>query len=810
MPALQRWSAIIGLVTASAVALPMKVRADEPTPAGFHLPSGVVPQVDGSLSQGVTEHAAASGAVDSLQHSHPDAIATATAPSQTDPMRWWSDKVVGQITPRERWVQFDLETVLLDTLANSPRIKSVSYQASSTFQQIIQQDAAFDPSILLSTDLGATNDPVGNTLTTGGADRLRERSLNFNGGMRQTTRRGTEVEWTQQLGFLDSNSSFFVPTDQGNARLSLGLTKPLLARGQQFYNQRLITQARIESRAAWHEMRGAVEQRIADVISAYWQLYEIRAQVAQQRALMERSKELVAILNSRKDFDAARIEIVKASQRMARRDDQLIELQAELNRLQARLATLVGSEALQTMSQDLELIPISAPEFSDSQLSLRDAMSQALEYRPEIRAAMQDVELSALELKISRVELQPQLNWVFNGYLSQLNGSSKVARSFGEQFANAPGISTALEFELPRGRRAARSQQREALLRSRQRTERLREVIKQTQFEVEAALIDISRFSRQRSIKRQVLEMAIDEENILMVNWRIIGGDDSRVGIKLENLLDAQQRRTDAEKDLVAAESAYMTATMRLQRAMGTLLVNEGIQPHQNRCSGEIEFFADGMETVNEAIADPIAEPNSGAIAEQTAIVDHATVEPSTQDGDVTETDVTSENDLPSEAVPLPTESQTPYEEPDPLQLDPPAEPTSEPLSVPGPVERDYPAPRRLPALKSSSSSEIQSQKGLTPYGRGINEAMGTGHVLASGQSSSRSVSPFQLPVNESSETSAENPESIRAVPRRIGTSSVRQGMQLPPKTAQFPQRISSPGAAIPTNAKSIPYGAWR
>ncbi|WP_182870861.1 TolC family protein [Rhodopirellula sp. JC639] len=516
---------------------------------------------------------------------------------ESAPIQWWTDRVTQQVLDRDRWVRFDLETILLDTLAHSPRILSVGYEASTTFQRIIQQDAAFDSTILLGGNLGATNDPVGNTLTTGGADRLREKSLNFNGGVRKTTRTGTELELSQEIGFLDSNSSFFVPRDQGNARLSLSLTKPLLSRGGRYYNERLVTQARIESRVAWQDMRGAVEQRIADVIAAYWKLYEARAMLTQQRELLARSRHIERLLVSRKDFDAALIEITKAKQRVARRADQVIDLEAGLKKQQARLAALVGSEAMIGADSDLELIPMAAPVIDQTRWTLRDAVAQALENRPEVRAATHDVELSALELRVARAELEPQLNWVFNGYLAQLNGASKVARSFGEQFANAPGVSTGLEFELPRGRRAFRAQHREALLRARQRSQRLREVIQQTQFDVETALIDLERFEQQLVSKRNVLSTAVTEENILTVQWRIIGGDDSRVGIKLENLLDAQQRRTDAEKDLVKVQAAYMIALVQLQRAMGTLLINEGIRPAQSTCSGEIDFLRDDFRS---------------------------------------------------------------------------------------------------------------------------------------------------------------------------------------------------------------------
>ena len=543
---------------------------------------------------------------------------------------WWEDQVSQQVLELPRWVSFDLETVLLDTLANSPRIQSVAHQTAATLDRVIEQDAAFDSATLLGADLSASNDPVGNTLTTGGADRLREQSLDFRAGARKLTRRGAEIEWSQEVGFRDSNSTFFLPVNQGNARLSLNLTKPLLSRGGRYYNERLVTQARVEGLAAWQEMRTEVEQRIADVITAYWQLAQLRAQLTQQRELLKRSQQIERLLSSRQDFDAGRIEIAKARQRVARRADEIIRLEAEVVQQQSRLAVLVGSDALLETNDGLELIPTELAKFSDTQWALRDAVAQAMEYRPEIRAATHELSLAALQIRVSRVELEPQLNAVFNGVLSQLNGGSRIAKSFIEQFENAPTISAGLEYELPNGRRASRSRNRQALQRYKERQQNLREVILRTRFDVESALVGVERYAKQRDSKRRVLATAIDEENILTVRWRLVGGDGSRVGVVLETLLDAQQRRTTAEQDLVAVESDYMVSLVQLHRAMGTLLISEGIQPNQQCIGADIHF--DREVQVDLAATPP---PVSGPVEDDVMTVQRALSErPS---GDVAE-----------------------------------------------------------------------------------------------------------------------------------------------------------------------------
>ena len=69
---------------------------------------------------------------------------------------WWDEAVKQSVLDVPRWVTFDLETVLLDTLESSSRIKSVSRKTSVKLEAIVQQDAAFDPTVLFDSRVGRT------------------------------------------------------------------------------------------------------------------------------------------------------------------------------------------------------------------------------------------------------------------------------------------------------------------------------------------------------------------------------------------------------------------------------------------------------------------------------------------------------------------------------------------------------------------------------------------------------------------------------------------------------------------------------
>lgn len=506
---------------------------------------------------------------------------------------WWEKRVDQPLLKQATPADLQLSELLIETLNSSPAIQGAKLQSSATYQQVIQQDAAFDPKLILGADIGRTNEPVGDLLTTGGPGRLNEESLNLSGGIEKVSRNGAKWDVRQQLGLLDSNSNFFAPRNQGNARLSVSMTKPLMARGSRYYNERLLADAFIENRAVWQQMRGDIEQRLSDAITAYWELYQLRTQLVQQRELLRRGREIENVIKNRQDFDAGRVELVKAQQRVAKRYDQVIEMEATLRTQQARLAALVGSARFETNQARVEFIPDTAPQVSSKQMSLRDAMSQAFQYRGEIGAATEQVTRAALQMRVSRVELEPQLNWIFNGFLAQLNGDDQILRSLAEQFSYEPGFSTGLEFELPIGNRAARARSREAYLQLERRNERLREVIKVTEYEVQAAKIELERLGKQQASKRAVLTSAIEEEDVLTLQWEVLGGNELGSGVRLENLLDAQQRRTDAEMDLVAVQAQFMVAQVKLQRAMGTLLINEGISSTQSTCTGDVEFHPD-------------------------------------------------------------------------------------------------------------------------------------------------------------------------------------------------------------------------
>jgi outer membrane protein TolC len=503
---------------------------------------------------------------------------------------WWNADSQKSILQEPQWVAFDLNTVMIDALQHSPRIGAVKHRTSVAMERIIQEDAAFDAKVLLDSRYGRTSDPVGNTLTTGGPSRLSEESWSNRAGIGRTARDGTKIELSQQAGLLDSNSLFFDPSNQGNTRLNLGLTRPLRAGSGQLYNERLLLQAKIDSKVSWHEMLKEVQGQVAGVMTGFWRLYEARCHLLQRRHALNRGLEIAALIEGRRAFDSGGLETAKVDSRLARRRDAVVESERNVFNQQIFLTQLVGSPSL-PQGAKIELIPNGLPVCPPLVIDPKDAILTGLNHRYDVYVATLDVERAGLAISISRNELLPQLDAVVGGYLAGLNGRNDVMQSFADQFARTPGFSGGLVYERPYGNRAAKSRLRSAHQRYLEMGDRYREIVSLTAAEVDLAVRQLNTISTQLQTKAEVLDAVTRQEMMVRQRWETMGTEGRYAALVLEDVLEQQEARTAAEIEYVSTHVAYLLALIELQRSMGTLLQAEGIEPiGGEHCSGEIMF----------------------------------------------------------------------------------------------------------------------------------------------------------------------------------------------------------------------------
>lgn len=527
--------------------------------------------------------------VDALALGDPQALATgsnvfATLPPlqaeiggpQTPSHNWWSSITSQPLLGSDNWLSFDLRTLISDSLDQSPRFRGVVQKREIAWAEVVQKDAAFDAQWLFDYRFGRTSDPVGNVLVTGGPDRLREFDWNSEVGLQRLTRWGTQWEVTQKLGLLDSNSQFFRPPNQANSRLTIGMTHPLLAGSGRFYTERLVLEARLNADVTRQEVQEEMQQNLAEIMLAYWRLYSARCRYIQQDALIARGEELRHLVAARSHFDTGHIERLRVDEQMQRRSDRLLRLGTELRNEQSRLAMYVGTAQINQHRYD-ELIPRDRPNCPVIDLDIESAFITSLNYRPDVAMAAAELEKAALEVKVTRQDLLPRLNALVETYVAGLEGRYDLFQSVGQQFTDGePGFTAGFVLDFAPGRRAVQARNWAAQAELRRSAARTEETIQRVRAEVEIAARNLMTASRSISNRESALQTAISEENYLAERWKAIGSDGAPVGLLLEDLLNVQQMRTQAESDLVEAQVEYLDALVRLQLAMGTLFTECG------------------------------------------------------------------------------------------------------------------------------------------------------------------------------------------------------------------------------------------
>ncbi len=513
-------------------------------------------------------------------------------------------------------------------VAGSPRIAAACRQSEAVSERVVQQDAAFDSVWLAGSGLGRTNDPVGSTLTTGGPPRLIDRTIDANTGVRKLTRGGTQWEFGQSLGMRDSNSVFFDPLDQGNSRLNLSLTRPLMASSGRLYNTRLVTEAQIQSRIAWQQMHEVVGTHLVETVDAFYRLQEARCLLAQDRDLLARGERLSQIVLGRQGLDSSPAAVAKVQLRQSRRRARVVTRLGDVRNAESLLRLRLGNaaEALRndpaggfgsaTNDRSAEIIPLvevaggPRPEVWPLALGYGEAMALTLENRPEIEIAVEQLAAAGLEVQVTRNELKPRLDAVFGAYVSGLRGNHDFATSFADQFdRGGPGMSGSLVFERPSGRRLSRSRHREAQRRYQQRSEELRATMLLARQQVDSALTRLQTGQQLVELRAESLMLAIREEEIATARLEALGGGAGPLALVIEDVLETQRRRTDAEAAVVAAEVQVAIETVVAQRAMGTFLRDRGLIADRPVAGRRIEW---SMPTESLQAFEPIDNPPHG------------------------------------------------------------------------------------------------------------------------------------------------------------------------------------------------------
>lgn len=472
-----------------------------------------------------------------------------------------------------------LEELFISAIQNSSQIKVFSELPLIRQTSIQEARGAFDITAFVEGKYDSVNDPVGSTLTTGGASRLEEEKLGFRAGLKKKVETGAEIYATQELKRTDSNSTFFTPNPQVEARLTVGVVQPLLNGAGIGYNRSIIRIAKIDSQIARQEFLRQVESHLLEITRTYWGLYMARGVYqAKERASQEADKTLKD-LESRNNFDAIEQQILRARAASAERRADLVRSESAVRSAEDRLKALVNDPAIREVSA-IEIIPTDKPVLDRTVADLEQAAAAALQNRPEVQQAFLQLKASAIRRDMSRNEMMPVLNLMLEGYVAALRRDD-WAGPLNDQFdPMRPGYSVGLRLEYPLGNNQAEARNMRRRLEMRQLVSQLRTTMETVLLEVKVSMREVHTAYRDLSAKYDSMLAAREDLEHLQKRREamFLGGDTTAISY-IEYVIDAQQRRATAEENFLRAVATYNVALTTLERSKGNLLAYETIAP---------------------------------------------------------------------------------------------------------------------------------------------------------------------------------------------------------------------------------------
>lgn len=487
---------------------------------------------------------------------------------------WWMKNIAQPLRSHSQPIPVTVEWLTWRALDHSPQVLAIELEPSIRQTEILEEQAAFDWKAFVDSAFNANSDPVGNTLTTGGSPRFRDRIFGHTAGIRRKTTLGGEWEASQRIGYQNNNSRFFVPTQQGTSLLTLSVTQPLMARSGRVYNTSRIAMAHLQTGIAEDELVQNLQNHLVNVTEAYWEMYRARATLQQKLKLLKRAEFVLDRLEARQNVDAQARQVLRAKAAVASRRSEITRAGMSIRNAESRLRFLVNDPAL-IQAGGRELLPSESPLSIPFDISMGDSLVTAIQNRPEIAKSLKDIRNTSLRVGMAESEYKPTLDLVLGTYVSGLQGQSDIAQSFVNQFNQGePGWSVGILFEMPLGRRAARAKLNRRQLEMQQALLDFRTSVERTLSDVEISVREVRTTYQEMLSTFQAMNATEVEAQFLYERWRLLVGSERSSTLLLEDLLDAQERVADEEANFVNAQVGYVIALAKLKRAMGVLLTS--------------------------------------------------------------------------------------------------------------------------------------------------------------------------------------------------------------------------------------------
>jgi outer membrane protein TolC len=461
-------------------------------------------------------------------------------------------------------------------LKNSAEIQVNRMDVYTAADAVTAAKAPFDPVLAPAFSAQRTLIPLSSFYVTQGAfSNLNQQStLSYS----QLLPSGQLVGSSFQL-LRTSGDGYATPALFGT--LSFSVTQPLLRNRTGIEARAPLMIARSQLNITSELSESLIGTAVADAAQQYWDAIlsrdGIRVQeqaVALAQKANERDKkalELGAI---------SRLDIYQSQAQVADSTRNLIQAQHQYTAAIDGLRRLIGADITPTLRATEIVLEDSAAEIPQNEiLPFEQALTKAMQSRPELEAAEQRVSIDELNARVARQSFQPRLDLQASG------GSSGPAANFGSAGIVYPGLSDtlrqvlgfnypsyglSLQMNIPFRNSTAQANLADALV------SRTRDTY-QKRLTQEQIILDVRQAINAIDLAKATINAAITARDLARKNVDAEQQKFELGTILVFELLDSQTKLSASESALLAAYVNYQEAYIRYQRATWTLLEGLGM-----------------------------------------------------------------------------------------------------------------------------------------------------------------------------------------------------------------------------------------
>ena len=419
-----------------------------------------------------------------------------------------------------------------------------------------------------------------------------EQDIEFDAGLRKVLLSGGQLslEWSNDRISSDPTIvNQLVPKYE--LTLGLSLNQPLLRGFGWRYALLQVDVAETTEEQAYHAYQASIATLVSQVEAAYWGLVLAIQNVQVEEQGLDLARELLRQNEGRFKVGALpRTAVLEAQAEVARREAKLVGSRNQRVIARDNLRALINSRQAEAGAV-LMVEPADEPTVIPYEIDIERSLQTALEQRPELLAARLDVENKQLQRKIAENALLPRVDLVGSFGLKGVGGRDagvKAPVGFGDFKPNPQvlgGFDRSLELltdgrlyeyvagaqvEVPIANAAAKAGYVQAKVDTERAWLSLHQLEENVTLEIKQAVSNLEADRTAIDANRIARELA--EENVRNQKARY------DVGLATtKDLLDFQDRLTQARAAEIDGLIRYNTNLAELHRAEGTLLRERNI-----------------------------------------------------------------------------------------------------------------------------------------------------------------------------------------------------------------------------------------